>query len=354
MSDSKCPVCGNTDATCYLKINSYYFVICPVCGKFEINTIPFRQNTIDRNFLNKLASYLYYNNGEGNISNTVDKASFFNFIGSDKEFEKAKKENPNCFRVTEKIVENWYPHSLNEKIDMFLLNLYNRQNYFEDKVNFNEGQLQSACFVTRYLGTGKELDRNKVNEQAYSFLRYLSKQGFVSLGPSNEYIILLPDGLKRVDEIQKSDINNKNVFVSMAFNEKTNDTREAIRDGIINSGYSPEFLDEIIHNRQIVPEMFRLIRESRFLVLEISEPNYGAYYEAGYALGLGKEVIICCNEDVFNNNIPKFNKDISEEDFKTFQKYLKPHFDILQKQILVWKDLEDLSDKLSKWIKAII
>ena len=123
--------------------------------------------------------------------------------------------------------------------------------------------------------------------------------------------------------------------------------REAIRAGIVQAGFSPEFLDEIKHNRQIVPEMFRLIRECRFLVLEISEPNYGAYYEAGYAQGLGKEVIICCSKEVFNRRY------ITEEE-KKYERYLKPHFDIAQKQILVWKDQDDLSHQLSEWIKAII
>lgn len=86
-----------------------------------------------------------------------------------------------------------------------------------------------------------------------------------------------------------------------------------------------------------MPEMFRLIRECRFLILEISDPNYGAYYEAGYALGLGKkEVIICCKEDVFN-------KEYKTKEEKKYAKYLKPHFDIAQKQILVWKDYEDLT-----------
>ena len=63
----------------------------------------------------------------------------------------------------------------------------------------------------------------------------------------------------------------------MAFNDGTKQTREAIRQAIIDSGFSPEFIDEIIHNKQIGPEMFRLIRECRFLILDISDPNYGAY-----------------------------------------------------------------------------
>ena len=132
----------------------------------------------------------------------------------------------------------------------------------------------------------------------------------------------------------------------MAFNDDTKDTRDAIKAGIINAEFSPEFIDEIIHNKQIVPEMFRLIRECRFLILDISDPNYGAYYEAGYALGLGKEVIITCSDEVFR-------KEYKTEEEKKYMKYLKPHFDIAQKQILVWKDHADLTKQLSEWIKAL-
>lgn len=33
------------------------------------------------------------------------------------------------------------------------------------------------------------------------------------------------------------------------------------------------------------------------MVVDITYPNYGAYYEAGYAQALGKEVIICCRKE---------------------------------------------------------
>lgn len=353
MCNDICPICGSGNSSKQLYKNfTCVFYDCPSCGRFGIDehALANISNYADKN---KIASYLYYNNEKSKPSGDCNSKRYFNFIGSDENFEDAKKENSYCSHVTKEIVENWYPHSFNEKIDMFLLNLYNRQNYFEDTVSFSEEQRQSACFVTRYLDSGEKLAREQVSEQANSFVRYLSKQDYIKNVSTNGYIILLPDGLQRVDKFQNNDFNNKNVFVSMSFNN-TESTRCAIRKGIIKAGYSPEFIDEIIHNRQIVPEMFRLIRESRFLVLEISDPNYGAYYEAGYALGLGKEVIICCNEDVFNNNLPEFNENISKEEFEKFKKYLTPHFDIAQKQILVWKDLEDLSDKLSEWIKAII
>lgn len=355
MSDNSCPVCGNTDAICKLYGDLYEFVTCPVCGRFKIDTVPFRQNSVDCNYLDKLATYLYYNNGKTNIPINADKEYFYNFIGSEKFFEAEKEKYSYCFNVTKIVVENWYPKTLKEKIDYFLLNLYVRQNYFGEGIKFSKEELNSACFLTTCDKYGTKYSPEIIENQVKQFTDYLVKQQYIDIDKySSTTITLTATGLQKVEKLQSNNNANKNVFVSMAFNDKTKDTRKAIKEGIISSGYSPEFIDEIIHNKQIVPEMFRLIRESRFLILEISEPNYGAYYEAGYALGLGKEVIICCNEDVFNNNIPKFNKDISEEEFKKFQKYLKPHFDIAQKQILVWKDHEDLSNKLSEWIKAII
>ena len=132
----------------------------------------------------------------------------------------------------------------------------------------------------------------------------------------------------------------------MSFSDGTKDTREALRNAIIDAKFSPKFIDEAIHNKQIVPEMFRMIRACRFLILEISDPNYGAYYEAGYALGLGKEVIICCSKEAFY-------RQYETDEEKKYQKYLRPHFDIAQKQILIWEDYEDLREKLAKWIVAL-
>jgi nucleoside 2-deoxyribosyltransferase len=43
------------------------------------------------------------------------------------------------------------------------------------------------------------------------------------------------------------------------------------------------------------------IRQSRFLIADLTHNNNGAYWEAGYAEGLGKPVIYTCRKDVFDN-----------------------------------------------------
>ena len=336
-----CPICSESAETSLVS-NLRSRISCGNCGDFEFYYHTESDGHIESypDDFNKLASYLFYNNHK-----KVDNCLIYKLIGSKYEFENLKSENSYGVHITDDIVENWYPKSFNEKINIFLEKIWAMCQFMGDAVHLTPAQLYSATFVNRYDEKGNS--RNNLNEQAFYFLDYLKENKYIAPVTSNN-IKLLPAGLRRLDELHRNSHNNlKDVFVSMAFNEDTNETREAIRKGIIDAEYSPEFLDEIIHNKQIVPEMFRLIRECSFLILEISDPNYGAYYEAGYALGLGKEVIICCSSKVFNC-------EYVTDDEKKYAKYLKPHFDIAQKQILLWNDYADLTHKLSEWIKAII
>ena len=82
--------------------------------------------------------------------------------------------------------------------------------------------------------------------------------------------------------------------------------------------------------------MLHLISGS--LVLDVTYPNYGAYYEAGYALGKGKEVIICCKNDVF----------------KDAEHHQQPHFDIAQTSQIRWDTTEELVERLKKRIIATV
>lgn len=124
----------------------------------------------------------------------------------------------------------------------------------------------------------------------------------------------------------------------MSFNESTKDIRARFRKAIIECGYNPIFIDEKEHNNQIVPEILYEIQKSKFVVVDVSEPNYGAYYEAGYALGLNKQVIICCDKNILQGEAAKS----------------RPHFDIAQKSMVVWKDHDDLEKRLINRIKSTI
>ena len=116
----------------------------------------------------------------------------------------------------------------------------------------------------------------------------------------------------------------------MSFGEGTEKLRESIREGISKAGYLATFIDEVEHNEFITPELLSYIRRSRFVVVDLTHQNNGAYFEEGYAMGLGKTVIQLCKKGV------------------------KLHFDIAQKNTIMWEVETDIPDKLFNRIKATI
>jgi nucleoside 2-deoxyribosyltransferase len=76
------------------------------------------------------------------------------------------------------------------------------------------------------------------------------------------------------------------------------------------------------------------IRSSRFVVAELSHHNLGAYWEAGFARGLGKPVIYMCNKEVYERD--------------------KPHFDVGSDQIVFWEEGEDKKEAAATNLSAVI
>lgn len=335
-TDLICPICGQKK---YHIHHDGHTICCECISKdksilFDINEIPTQEE------LNKLATYILYTKKDLTICRY--------YYCSNEKYEDIVKNEPWKYikHISPEEVEAWYPRTFAQKIDKILLYLGSNTKYFGQEFRSNNSWEIKKLFFINDLGFS-----NETTQELNYFVNYLFEEKYLegekrdcfAFKNAGYYCVftLTPKALARVDELQKNINNNKDIFVAMAFNPNTDSTREAIRAGIKGARFSEKFLDEIIHNQQIVPYMMRLIRDCRFLIMDITEPNYGAYYEAGYALGLGKEVIITCRQDIFSK---KIYKDELEE------KALKPHFDILQKQILVWKDEKDLSAKLKQWI----
>ena len=78
------------------------------------------------------------------------------------------------------------------------------------------------------------------------------------------------------------------------------------------------------------PELLKYIKDSKFVVVDLTHQNNGAYFEEGYAMGLGKAVIQLCQKDT------------------------KLHFDIAQKNTIMWKTEDDIPEMLKNRIQATI
>lgn len=142
--------------------------------------------------------------------------------------------------------------------------------------------------------------------------------------------------LKNIEELelegyvrQVNRLNNGKVFIAMSFNSLMKEAREQIKQAVMDSGYHPVLIDEKEYNNQIVSEIRKEIKESRFVVADLTQQRGGVYYEAGYAAGMGKDVIFCCDKADTQN----------------------VHFDVAQINTIHWKDAKDLYSKLKERIR---
>src|SRR5207237_9331149 len=88
-----------------------------------------------------------------------------------------------------------------------------------------------------------------------------------------------------------------NAFVAMWFDAATDQLwTQAIRIGIYDAGYTPVRIDAIEHTNKIDDEIIGQIRACKFVVADFTNQRQGVYFEAGFAMGLGKRVIWCVKD----------------------------------------------------------
>ena len=141
---------------------------------------------------------------------------------------------------------------------------------------------------------------------------------------------------KGYDASKAGNTKTKSAFIALSYKPDNNQTIDTIKKCIKDSGFNPVVMRDLQHNNYIMPEMLEQIKESRFLVCDLSIPNYGAYFESGYAMGLSHDVIITCNKATFDD------------------KENSPHFDIKQFNVIIWDDYSDLESKLKLRIEKTI
>jgi hypothetical protein len=123
-------------------------------------------------------------------------------------------------------------------------------------------------------------------------------------------------------------------FVAMSFDPAYEEAflkgiEPALRD---DCKLDPIRIDKQHHNEKICDLILAEIRRCEFLVADFSLHRPGVYFEAGFALGLGKEVIWLCQKDEFTKE--------------------KTHFDTRQYNHIVWTAPDDLRSQLKDRVQA--
>ena len=109
------------------------------------------------------------------------------------------------------------------------------------------------------------------------------------------------DGWARFDELRRQVINSRIAFMAMKFGSDELDRAfNALIDAVGQTGFELRRLDQKPQAGLIDLRMRVEIRSAKFLVADLTDENRGAYWEAGFAEGLGKKVYYTCEASKFN------------------------------------------------------
>lgn len=110
-------------------------------------------------------------------------------------------------------------------------------------------------------------------------------------------------GWQRFEELNKSRTSGSYAFMAMAFGKEplTTLVNDHFRAAVEQTGFPLKRVDDE-PRAGLIDDWLRVdIRGCRFLVADLTHHNNGAYWEAGYAEGLGKPVIYTCERSVFED-----------------------------------------------------
>ena len=152
-----------------------------------------------------------------------------------------------------------------------------------------------------------------------------------------ESYVITVKGYEQIDELKTVNTESSQAFVAMwMHNSLDNAWEHGIQPGIRDAGYEPMRIDRKEHNDKIDDQIIAEIRRSRFVVADFTQGKDGArggvYFEAGFAKGLGIDVIFTCRQDL---------QDVI-------------HFDTRQYNHIFWQEPMDLRKKLADRISATV
>lgn len=282
--DSACPICKESlqvkDRSHILKSLQIY-IDCFRCGTYIIT----------HSFYDDISqNSKYYKNKKA-----IAKASFA---------IQNMQNNENTPAITQTIFEDFLKRtlpSLPEQLNNFVLWIGNTTEYGE-KINVNLTSLLSIVGAINIEALRpllisleqKQLMDDKsfrTNDEFYRTSR-LSFRGW-------EYY----------EKLKQGEIVSKKAFIAMKYGDIELDRfiTEHLRSAVEITGFRLERLDEN-HEAGLIDAKLRVaISTSRFLIADLTHDNNGAYWEAGYAEGLGLPVIYICKKSKFDDKHTHFD-----------------------------------------------
>lgn len=240
-------------------------------------------------------------------------------------------ECPEIYSDTITMAEQQRDMPVHDRADRLLQYLEDQTEEIGHRVSFTVPDMDNTAIAA----WSESVERHEVG----TLLEYLGEKGWIKSSAEYKHNTLTVEGYARLAELEAANADSTKGFVAMWFDDSLKEAWEqGIKRGIEDAGYEAVRIDQQEHNNKIDDEIIAEIRRSRFVVADFTQGEKGArgsvYYEAGFAHGLGIEVIFTCRKDVLDND------DI--------------HFDTRQYNHIGWETPEELRQRLATRISAII
>lgn len=304
----KCPVCDKkltTPPVFNSPLNKEVYYQCNRCGNFGLTSVAIKT-------LNDL---------EENDETKQKKAILAHYIA-----KHTKANLPHSYILLKKdsieaIFKEKFPTPM-EQIDEFILFLGEETKTPGKSISLSATKLLDATIYS-------------LNFENTVFIQDSAKALDLIDGTTN-YMYLTLSGWEKYQELKKERKDSRKAFMAMQFdNTKLKDfLNNHVRAEIEKIGFS---IETVIDQEKpgLIDDKIRVeIRNSRFVIIDISDENRGAYWEAGYAEGLGKKVFYICDEDKWNDG-------------------KIAHFDVRNQQTFRWdtKNPKDFTERLKASIQ---
>ena len=161
----------------------------------------------------------------------------------------------------------------------------------------------------------------------------LAKRGDVER-EANSFFRITEQGWKRLEPIAPGG-EPGTCFVAMASDMVNRAYEPGIRAAVVTDcGFDVILVEKVEHNGSINDLIIAELRRCQCLVADFSHHRNGVYFEAGFARGLGREVISTCLEKEFTPD--------------------KVHFDTRPYNHILWEKAADLREQLTARIRATV
>lgn len=303
-----CPICGLDS----VRIASNYdrpeaTVKCLRCGEFRIDDIFFRDGLIRNELRPYLSIYTRICTEEGRQPQRIDESN------------------------TRTLAETYRDTPVQSKLERLLAMMARRSSFAGQLIAFDCDLDYPAAAATN-------------RSECVFLVKSLAELGLITPPMdattkdgedilTDRCIRLTAAGWERVSAADRPTSSGR-CFVAMSFDHSMdeaydNGIRRAIEE---DARYRACRVDREQHLEKICDRIVNEIRRSQFVVADVSQHKPGVYFEAGFALALGRPVIWTCREDDFE----------------------RIHFDTRQYNHIKWSRPEDLRRQLADRILATI